>query len=481
MGFVHQYGPNPETLGAYAFSGSAAKATRENLQRAAELRQNAAQFNAQLRQHATDRAVNQYDRQQSREATLLQQQMEGESYALKNQFELQQSQEANANKLQIEQMQQQTARANQFEQTKQEWLKQGIAKYSPQNKQQLSELQRQASVIESDNSIPPEHKDQMIANLQGKMQAIIPQIVPEDERPTPLHQRLAESTGIMTSTGEIIPGGKRAPQPGEWIGTQVTRNGSQQTKWEQVPPIKDTGDNWSSQKFIAQQRAIIRNGLVNQRNSEYDRELRTWEAKQKQYKDAFDSEGEKTSAPPPGPMPITPKVEDWEVDAKLHAISGGVVMPTMQAPQQNQQGSWPRPAMMGGYSPVQGASQQQQPASSMPQQAHAVQDYGPLPSGTGRMTTPVTRKQDRQMPGAVASHLESEGLTPYAQREGLTDRDYAVMPSDAFEQTMRVLRGKRDFAIASQANPVQVKSQDDAKRLPFGTKFILNGRTGTVQ
>ena len=57
MGFVHQYGPNPETLGAYAFSGSAAKATRENLQRAAEMRQNAAQFNAQLQQHATDRAV----------------------------------------------------------------------------------------------------------------------------------------------------------------------------------------------------------------------------------------------------------------------------------------------------------------------------------------------------------------------------------------------------------------------------------------
>ncbi len=481
MGFVHQYGPSPETLGAYAFSGSAAKATRENLQRAAEMRQNAAQFNAQLRQHATDRAVNQYDRQQSREATLLQQQMEGESYALKNQFELQQSQEANANKLQIEQMQQQGMRAQKYDEMVQAGLKDGTLFHTPQQKQQMAELQRSIGEIYADTSIAPEQQDAMADRQYKRMRGIVPAVRSQEDVPVPLTGRLAESTAIWTADGRMIPGSERSPQPGEWIGTQVTRNGSQQTKWEQVPQAKPPTDDWNAPKFIAQQREIIRNGLVNQRNSEYDRELRTWEAKQKQYKDAFDSEGEKTSVPPPGPMPSMQKVEDWEVDAKLHAISGGVVMPTMQAPQQNQQGSWPRPAMMGGYSPVQGASQQQQPASSMPQQAHAVQDYGPLPSGTGRMTTPVTRKQDRQMPGAVASHLESEGLTPYAQREGLTDRDYAVMPSDAFEQTMRVLRGKRDFAIASQANPVQVKSQDDAKRLPFGTKFILNGRTGTVQ
>ena len=332
MGFVVQYGPNPETLGAYSFSGAASKATRENLQRSLDNAQQAAQFNAQLRQHATDRAVNQYDRQQSREATLLQQQMEGESYALKNQFELQQSQEANANKLQIEQMQQQTARANQFEQTKQEWLKQGIAKYSPQNKQQLSELQRQASVIESDNSIPPEHKDQMIANLQGKMQAIIPQIVPEDERPTPWHQKVGETIAVMGVDGKLqsIGGLGRGLQDGEMYFWQdrsgATRAGTYKSG------IKPPTDDWNAPKFIAQQREIIRNGLVNQRNSEYDRELRTWEAKQKNYSDGLDRDGPSTSAPPPGPMPITPKVEDWEVDAKLHAISGGSVMPTSKRP-----------------------------------------------------------------------------------------------------------------------------------------------------
>lgn len=337
MGFVVQYSPDPRTLGSYAFESGAAPARRQNLQRSLDNAQQAAQFNAQLRQHATDRAVNQYDRQQGRAADLQQVAMQQAGYERKNQYELQQAQEKNAALIQQEQMQQQTARANQFEQTKQEWLKQGIAKYSPQNKQQLSEFQRQASVIESDNSIPPEHKDQMIANLQGKMQAIIPQIVPEDERPTPWHQKVGETIAVMGVDGKLqsIGGLGRGLQDGEMYFWQdrsgATRAGTYKSG------IKPPTDDWNAPKFIAQQREIIRNGLVNQRNSEYDRELRTWEAKQKQYKDAFDSEGEKTSVPPPGPMPSMQKVEDWEVDAKLHAISGGVVMPTIQPPPPPQQ------------------------------------------------------------------------------------------------------------------------------------------------
>jgi hypothetical protein len=406
--------------------------------------------------------VNQYDRQQSREATLLQQQMEGESYALKNQFELQQSQEANANKLQIEQMQQQTARANQFEQTKQEWLKQGIAKYSPQNKQQLSEYQRQAAAIDIDPSIPPEHKDQMIANLQGKMQAIIPQIVPEDERPTPWHQKVGETIAVMGVDGKLqsIGGLGRGLQDGEMYFWQdrsgATRAGTYKSG------IKPPTDDWNAPKFIAQQREIIRNGLVNQRNSEYDRELRTWEAKQKNYSDGLDRDGPSTSAPPPGPMPSIQKVEDWEVDAKLHAISGGAVMPTIQPPPQNQQGSWPRPAMMGGYSPVQIPTQQQfRESQSQPSQGRGV-------GGLYR------REMNRDVKLAESPAIGEMILNDPEFRQHISKNGNGDMYVGGIIWNRAVVKHSQD-------RPITVSSQEEAKTLPYGSKFSLNGRTGTVQ
>lgn len=346
MGFVVQYSPNPETLGAYAFRAGAEPAKRQNLQRSIDNAQQAAQFNAQQRQHAIDRSANMFDRQQGRAAELEQNRMQQAGYALKNAADTERAKIAAEADLQQEQMQQQGMRAQRYDAMVQQGLKDGTLYHTPQMKQQMAEIQRSIGAIYADTSIAPEQQDAMADRLYQRMRGIVPAVRNQEDIPTPLHQRLAESTGIMTHDGTIIPGGTRPPQEGEWIGTQVIRNGSPQTQWKQVPYRKDTGDNWDSQKFVAQQREVVRRGIMEQKNAEYDRSLRAWEARQKRYESAKESGYE---AADPGDPPSPPSVQDWEVDGKLHEISGGLAgsaKPVQRPP------SWPRPAMMGGYTPV---------------------------------------------------------------------------------------------------------------------------------
>jgi len=322
MGFVHQYSVDPSTLGSYAFSGAAAKATRENLQRAAEMRQNAAQFNAQLGQHAIDRAVNQYDRQQGRAADIYQQQMQADSYALKNQYDLQKAQEANAADLQIEQMQQNAARANQFEKTKQEWLKQGIAKYSPQNKQQIAEFQRQAAIIDLDPSISPEHKEQMIANLHGKIQAVIPQMVPEDERPVPFHERAGQDIAVMNERGEVIPLSQlgRSPKDGELIVTGTMRNGAMNYKAQ--PFTSKPQDGWQNPAYQQEQRNKAYDRVAADRTAKYTAAYNSWKAQHDEYLKTVDTAGGAT-VQKPGAPPTMGDITPQAIDEALWQMSGG--------------------------------------------------------------------------------------------------------------------------------------------------------------
>lgn len=318
MGFVVKYDVDPRTLGAYALESGAAPARRANLQRSIDSAQQAAQFNAQQRQHAIDRSANMFDRQQGRAAELEQNRMQQAGYALKNAADTEQAKIAAEADLQQEQMQQQGMRAQRYDAMVQQGLKDGTLYHTPQMKQQMAEIQRSIGAIYADASIAPEQQDAMADRLYQRMRGIVPAVRNQEDVPTPFHERAGQDIAVMNEKGQVIPLSQlgRAPKNGEMIVTGTMRNGSMSYKTQPYTnkdedPYKDFTDPVK----LNQRRAEAARDIQTELDVDYANRLAAWN-------DAKDSTPEDATFKEPRPLRYRPTPA--QIDAKLFEMSGGV-------------------------------------------------------------------------------------------------------------------------------------------------------------
>ena len=345
MAFISSHDVDPRLLGAYAHESGRAPAVRENTQRSIELAQQAAQFNAQLAQHATDRNAQQYAAQQNRAADLQQEQMRQQGFAYKNDLEAAQAERDNAAGLQQERIQQAGHRQRNYDTMVQRGLQSGELYHSPQQKQSIAELQRQIGGIYADQSIPPEQQDAMAERLHSRMRSIVPMARSQDEVPKSPTERFASGAVVQMEDGSVVPIGemKRPPKAGEIIGTPTFRNGQETWKYDVVKPINEDKEVpfWENEEKVGKVRDQIFKTKETEAKWRNDTAMEQYKLKMQHYRDTMKAASDLGEAAPniPEPTPpelVTPQIDD--VEAELWRQSGGrhgkpLIVPQQPVPQ----------------------------------------------------------------------------------------------------------------------------------------------------
>lgn len=366
MAFTVEYQPDPRTLGAYAWESGAAPARRENIQRSIENAQQAAQFNAQMAQRNRENAASMWDRQQERNAQAQSDFMQQQGYALKNATDLQQAELAAQTDLAQEEMRQQGMRARSYDVMVQRGLKDGSLYYSPQQKQQLAEFQRNINSIQADTSIAPEQQAQMVDMQLRRMRAVVPMVRSEDERPVPMHQRVAEDMTVLTADGRVVPIGQlgRGPKDGDVLISSTTRNGSlsHQAKPFSSKTANDPFADFQHPVKLNAIRATIARDIQSEIDTEYANKMAEWEDAKVRFESGREDDLKYTE-----PRPRKRRPTPAEIEMRLYEMSGGVA------------GTSPSAAVSGSDAAFYAANSAGQPAGRLTPGAPFANDPGRAP------------------------------------------------------------------------------------------------------
>lgn len=134
--------------------------------------------------------------------------------------------------------------------------------------------------------------------------------------------------------------------------------------------------------------------------------------------------------------------------------------------------------LLQGYQQLLGAAPQPLPASATTPNPPALPESGgqqaAMPIHQPQPVPLVPAKANRQRPGAMREWLASQGLV---DDTGMSDRDWAVLPSDAAQQAVngivaRKYRQQPNPVLPANANLPRPKNKAEFDKLPSGSTFI---------